>query len=334
MKKILVGDIGGTKCDLALYEEGGDVRAPLFKQKYSSSDYDTVETLLRQCLKDCGEKIDALSLGVAGPVANGTASVTNLPWFISTQTLATDFNVERVHLVNDLTAVCAGISHLVSDEYLTLQKGIDIPGEVRGVIAPGTGLGVGVIVECSKTILARGTEGGHADFAPVDDEQIALLLYLRKRFSKVTSEMVAAGPAIAVLYDFCLEYQNFAQSDWVVAKFQTCEDRSVVVGEAAVAQVPCPLCQHVMELFFHIVGGEAANLALRINALGGMYLGGGILPRFVDRLSFDGLVSAFRDKIDRAPFMNDVPIRLILRSDVALLGAAQYGLAPYVATTE
>lgn len=328
MKRILVGDIGGTKSDLALYEQGGDVRVPLFKKRYLSGNFASVENLLQQFLTDCGEEIGSISLGVAGPVADGIATVTNLPWSISRQKLQSEFNVDRVSVINDLTAVCAGIPLLLPEDLLTLQQGIENPHEMRGVIAPGTGLGVGVIFDCGDALIARGTEGGHADFAPVDDEQMALLAYLRKRYNKVTSERVAAGPALRVLYEFCRDRRELVESAWVKEKFLTASDVSAVIGESAVSEPYCPLCREVVELFFRIVGGEAANLALRINAIGGMYIGGGILPRFVDKLSFNGLLSAFRLKIDRAPFMNDVPVQLILRRDVALLGAARYGLEP------
>lgn len=328
IKKILVGDVGGTKSDMALYEEDGDVRSPLFKKIYLSGNFASVESLLHQFIADCGQEISAISLGVAGPVSDGYATVTNLPWHISSSKLQSDFGVDRVSVINDLTAVCAGIPLLLPEDLLTLQRGVEHPHEMRGVIAPGTGLGVGIIFDCGNALIARGTEGGHADFAPVDDEQMELLAYLRKRYTKVTSERVAAGPALHALYEFCRDQKELPESAWVKEKLISTSDISAAVGEAAISDPYCPLCRQVMELFFRIVGGEAANLALRINAIGGMYIGGGILPRFVDKLSFDGLVSAFRLKVDRAPFMNNVPVKLILRRDVALLGAACYGFEP------
>lgn len=329
MKKILVGDLGGTKGELALYEEGGDVRSPLLRKIYPTRDFATAEMLLHQFLKETGEKISAISLGVAGPVSADVAQVTNLPWNIAVENLKNQFQVGCVSLVNDLTAVCAGIPVLQGDDLVTIHTGAVSKDGMQGVIAPGTGLGVGMIFNAAGKLVARGTEGGHTDFAPVGDEQLALLHWLReKKGVDISSEMVCAGPAIADLYDFCCDYYPFEESTWVIEQFENSRDRSPIIGEAAVTDISCPLCRKAIELFFVIVGGEAANLALRINALGGIYLGGGILPRFFDKFSFDGLVAAFRSRADRAPFMTDVPIHLIIRRDVALIGAARYGLTP------
>lgn len=329
MTKILVGDLGGTKGELALYEEGGDVRSPLLKKVYPTRDFATAEMLLHRFLEDTREGVSAISLGVAGPVCDDLAQVTNLPWKISSETLKDEFQVSHVSLVNDLTAVCAGIPVLEDEDLLTLHEGAAPENDMLGVIAPGTGLGVGMIFNVGSGLVVRGTEGGHTDFAPVDDEQLALITWLRKQKNKeISSEMVCAGPAISDLYDFCAHYYSFEEAAWVTDQFENCSDRSPIIGEAAVADSPCPICQKAIELLFRIVGGEAANLALRINALGGIYFGGGILPRFVDKISFDGIVEAFQRRADRAPFMADIPLRLILRRDVALIGAARYGLTP------
>ncbi len=329
MKKILVGDLGGTKGELALYEERGDVRSPLFKKFYPTRDFATAEMLLHQFLEDTKENVSAISLGVAGPVSGDLAQVTNLPWTISKENIKKEFKVSHVSLVNDLTAVCAGIPVLEGEDLLTLNAGLENASDMLGVIAPGTGLGVGMIFQVGSGLVVRGTEGGHTDFAPVGDEQLALINWLReKKKTEVSSEMVCAGPGIVDLYDFCAQYYSFEEAEWVTKQFDNCNDLSPIIGAAAVASEPCQICRKAIELFFRIVGGEAANLALRINALGGIYLGGGILPRFINKISFDGLIEAFRSRADRAPFMADVPLRLILRRDVALIGAARYGLTP------
>lgn len=329
MKKILVGDLGGTKGELALYEEGGDVRSPLLKKTYPTREFATAESLLHQFLEECNESVSAVSLGVAGPVADDVAQVTNLPWNISAENLRKEFHVCHVSLVNDLSAVCAGIPVLKDEDISVLYPGSTVGDDMFGVVAPGTGLGVGMFFEIDSGLVVRGTEGGHTDFAPVGDDQLALMMWLReKKRAEVSSEMVCAGPAIADLYDFCVHYYPLKEASWVTDKFATNKDRSSVIGEAAIADQPCVLSKKALELFFEIVGGEAANLALRINALGGIYFGGGILPRFVGKIGFDSLVEAFQRRADRAPFMAAVPLRLILRRDVALVGAARYGLTP------
>ncbi len=329
MQKFLVGDLGGTKAELALYEEGGEARSPFFKKLYRAGEFSSAEKLLHQFLSDAGERVSAISLGVAGPVSDNRAEVTNLPWNITVDNLEKEFGVTRISLINDLTAVCAGIPVLKEEDILVLQEGSGQNDEMFGVIAPGTGLGVGMMFFVEDKLYLRGTEGGHTDFAPFGDEQLALLNWLQVQKRKaVSSEMVCAGPAIADIYDFCAEYHALSQSAWVLKKFESGNDRSAVIGEAAIAAQPCPLCKKAMDLFFRIVGGEAANLALAINAVSGIYLGGGILPRFVDHFSFEQLLEAFNSRAGRAPFMANVPLRLIMRRDVALLGAARYILSP------
>ncbi len=216
-------------------------------------------------------------------------------------------------------------------------------GEVRGVIAPGTGLGEGFCVDFGERIYVRGSEGGHADFAPVDEEQLALLAWMQKKMKTVSFESLIAGPGLVHLYDFCREYHNMRESAWIVEAMSKVEDRTPVIvngaiilpeamksspGSAVVAgengKNPCPLCRQVIDLFLSILGSEAGNLALKLYARGGIFLGGGILPRLVNQVKFDDFLKSFHAKGQMSGLMEEIPVNLILRKDAALIGAAHF----------
>lgn len=313
--------MGGTKSELALFT--GNTRGePLFKKRYLNRDFSGAEQIFQRFLGECPSRVDTGCIAIAGLVENDRASFTNLPWTITGIELATRLNMRQLLLVNDLTALSASLGHLTEAELYPVQKGTGCGGEVRGIIAPGTGLGEGMLIHHGGRTFARGTEGGHTNFAPTDEEQAALLAWMEKRKKPVCYETLIAGPGLANLYDFCREYHGMAQSPEVEAAMAGQPDRIPAIVAGGTADSPCPLCRKVIKLFLTILGSEAGNLALKLYARGGIYLGGGILPRLVHHFHFDGFLKAFRDKGVMAPMMREIPVHLILRSDAPLLGAA------------
>ncbi|MFT5701765.1 MAG: glucokinase [Desulforhopalus sp.] len=323
---LLIADIGGTKSDLALFN-AGDIRTPQVQRRFINAQYSGVEEILVQFMATVGDVPTVACFAIAGIVSKHQGRMTNLPWEFNCAHLKGRFGFTKVILINDLTAVASCLKHLnptnPSDIH-TILKGRPDGGAVTGVVAPGTGLGEGFVVQCSRETFVTGTEGGHSDFAPVDAEQVALLLWMQKEHKTVSFESLIAGPGLARLYDFCKVYHTMGESTDVMKEMAGKVDRTPAIVAGAIASQPCPLCLKVIELFLRILGSEAGNLALKIYAKGGMYLGGGILPRLMGHVSFDGFVERFLNKGAMSPMLAEIPVTLILNKNAALIGAAGY----------
>ena len=327
MTTFLAADIGGTKCELAVFALAGDDCRPLASRRYPSRDHDGIDEIIALFLRQSGLRPRFASLAVAGVIGKKTAVVTNLPWIIEAERVAAAFGFARVVLLNDMSAVCASVPLLGPEDWIELQPGDGEGGEMSAVIAPGTGLGEGLLVQSDSVFFPCGGEGGHSDFAPVNEEQQDLLQWMLRRGGPVSCEDLIAGPGIATLYDFLKESGREEESGAVAESLAVAVDRTPVIAAAALADRPCPLCRRTMELFLSILGSEAGNLALKTYARGGLYIGGGIVPRLVGQISFAGLLKGFRRKGKMEELMTAIPVRLITRKDAALLGAARYGRA-------
>ena len=330
MTTLFVADIGGTKSEVAIFplaESGGE---SLSQKRYRNADFSGFEEIIEHFLLGIEQVPQVACLAVAGVVVDGKAQLTNLPWEIDCSQLEKRFGFQRALLINDLTAVCSSIAMLEPADLLELQSGAGQGGSVCGVVAPGTGLGEGLLVEFGGQMFVRGSEGGHTDFAPVDEEQLALLSWMQRKNRPVSYEMLISGPGLANLYAFCKEYHHIPESAWIVEAMNRSKDRiPVIVGGATGAIIgidgkPCPLCRRVLNLFLSILGSEAGNLALKLYAKGGIYLGGGLLPRMIGQFKFDGFLKSFNAKGPMSFFMKDIPVFLILRKDAALVGAARF----------
>lgn len=324
---LLAADIGGTKSELAIFPLQGADHPALVQRRYSNGEYPAVEEIIAHFLADCGYHPQFACIAVAGVVEGGRAGMTNLPWVIDSRLLEQRFGFTQVLLMNDLTAMAGSIPLLGPDDLLELQAGKGCGTEIRAVVAPGTGLGEGLLLEIGGRLFARGSEGGHTDFAPVDEEQLALLAWMRQKGTPVSYEMLIAGPGLASLYDFCKAYHPIPESPQVALAMARAKDKIPVIVDGAVGIQTCPLCRRVIDLFLSILGSEAGNLALKLYARGGVYLGGGILPRLAGKVSFAGFLRAFNSKGLMANLMAGIPVSLILRADAALLGAAVIGRA-------
>jgi glucokinase len=334
MTTFLAADIGGTKCELAVFALTGDDCRPLASRRYPSRDHDGIDEIIALFLRQSGLRPRFASLAVAGVIGKKSAFVTNLPWIIEAERVAAAFGFARVVLLNDLTAVCASVPLLGPEDWIELQPGDGEGGEMIAVIAPGTGLGEGLLVQSDSVFFPCGGEGGHSDFAPVNEEQQDLLQWMLQRGGPVSCEDLIAGPGIATLYDFLKETGREEESGAVAEALAGAVDRTPVIGTAALADRPCPLCRRTMELFLSILGSEAGNLALKTYARGGLYIGGGIVPRLAGQISFAGLLAAFRRKGKMEELMTAIPVRLITRKSSALLGAARYGRAALAGACE
>jgi glucokinase len=314
---ILAGDVGGTKTTLALFDGGRLVR----EATVASRDFGSLEAVIVHFL-ETGPRppIAALAIGIAGPVVEGRGTTTNLPWHADERTLAAAVGIPRVRLLNDLEAAAHGMSSLADDELVTLQAGSPRRGTIA-VIAAGTGLGEALIVADGGRQSVIASEGGHADFAPRGELEDELLRFLRKEFGRVSYERVLSGPGLHNLYRFLRE-AGVAPESRAVAEALRDEDPGVVITEQALAGTD-RLCTEAMAMFVSIYGAEAGNLALKVLALGGVILGGGIAPRILPILRQGAFIAAFRDKGRLTSLMNTVPVRVALDPRAPLLGAAR-----------
>ena len=326
MKTLLAVDVGGTKAELALFDLHGQAFEPMQRAVVACAGHAGIEEIIAAFLQGTDTRPDVACLGVAGVIEAGVARITNRPWLISEDALAYEFSLTGVKLINDMTALCSALPALEGGDLLPLQEGRRQMDGTRAVIAPGTGLGEGYLIETETAFLPRGSEGGHTDFAPVTDEQLELLQWLRKRTQPVSTEMLCSGLGIPTLYDFLREHGSVPETETIGAQLMGAADRTPIILNAAIkAADPCPLCRRTMELFLSILGSEAGNLALKLYATGGLYIGGGIPPRLVGKISFDPFLQAFRRKARMEDLMAKIPVNLILKRDAVLCGAAGFG---------
>jgi glucokinase len=328
MTTLLAADIGGTKCELAVFDMADSGYLALAGRRYASRDFGGIGEIIALFLEETGYRPEFACLGVAGVTAKETATVTNLPWIINTRQLTQSFAFQRIALLNDMTAVCASIDLLKDEDLVVVQQGEEKAGEMIAVIAPGTGLGEGLLFQSERMFFPRGCEGGHADFAPVNEEQAALLAWMMaRRGGPVTYEDLIAGPGIPFLYDFLHQSGKIPETESLQRMLAEADDRTPLIVGGALGPASCPLCRRTVELFLAILGSEAGNLALKLYAKGGVYIGGGIMPRLAGQISFAGFMESFLRKGKMERLMATIPVRLITRKDAALLGVARYGKA-------
>jgi glucokinase len=322
----VVGDIGGTKTVLALAEVGGDQVRLADAKRYSSREHATLADIVRHYLDETGAALDVGCFAIAGPVVDGRSKTTNLPWLVDAAALAQALGLRQVHLLNDLEAVAWGVAALGPDDVATLQAGEHAGASgPRGnacVVAAGTGLGEAGLFWDGARHRPFATEGGHADFAPADALEFALLDHLQQRFGRVSWERVVSGMGIGNLYGFLAEWRKAAHAPAVARALAEQGDVAAAVAEAA--EQGCPVCAETMALFARLYGREAGNLALKLMALGGVYLGGGIAPKHLDLLRRGDFLAGFADKGRMRPLMQRMPVRVILNQQAPLLGAARF----------
>ena len=322
---LLVGDVGGTKTVLALYEDQGHDLVCIRDATYPSREHATFEEIVRQFLADGPQvSLSAGCFGVAGPVINGRCETTNLPWELEERELAHRIGAPRAKLLNDLEAAAYGMPFLKPEETCFLSSGENAhrQGNVA-IIAAGTGLGEAFLYWDGKYHHPVASEGGHADFAPRSDQEIELLRYLRKKYQgHVSYERVLSGPGFLNIYSFLRDTGFAPESAELKARLEA-DNPNVVISELGLAGAD-PLCAATLELFAGIYGSEAGNLALKCVAVGGLYVGGGIAPKILPALQTGTFMRNFVEKGRFSELLSNMPVRVALNPRAPLLGAAHY----------
>jgi glucokinase len=322
---ILAGDIGGTKTHLGLFRAVERELHPIRDHVYHTSTFASLEQACAAFLA-ADDRIGAACFGVPGPVIDGVSHATNLAWNMVQDSIRRALGGIPTHLMNDLEATAYGIPYLKESEVAILHRGEDRRGPANiAVIAAGTGLGEAALIATPSGYFAVASEGGHTDFAPRGEEQYRLLEFLEREFEHVSFERVLSGPGLHNIYRFVVSRGPGAEPEWLAARMRT-EDPSAVIGETAIAGRD-PHCSRALELFAAIYGAEAANLALKYLATGGVYLGGGIAPKILPFLQRGGLVEAFLDKGRLRSTLERIGVRVSLNPSAALIGAAWAAVA-------
>lgn len=323
---LLAGDIGGTKTVLALISEELGVRNPVRIAAFPSASYQSFEAVIADFLADIDiDLVTSASFGVAGPVLDGKVKVTNLPWTVDAEGISRSVDIKHVFLLNDLESIASSIPHLQPEDLATINVGDLEDGGAIAVIAPGTGLGEAFLTWNGGRYQAHPSEGGHASFAPTTAEQQDLLTYLRRRYGHVSYERVCSGSGIPNIYQFLRETGRYPEPSWLASKLAEANDPTPIIAEAAAGN-RAEICSATMKLFVEILANEASNMAMKVLATGGIYLGGGIPPRILPRLHDPLFMQIFTAKGRFAELLNSFPIHVIRNPEAALYGAAYYGL--------
>lgn len=312
---ILAGDLGGTKCNLGLFDGRGEKLARTAGKRYGTQEHTSFDDIVKDFLRETGAKVTAASFGIAGPVVNNKVRGTNMPWGVDGAAMAKLLGVGRVRLLNDLEAAAFGIAVLEPRDIETIHAGVDTPQANRAVIAAGTGLGEGILFWDGRQHLPIATEAGHADFAPNTSEQAELWRFLKTGNEFVTSEAILSGGGFQRVHEFLdgsVRHPGF--DDHKIDPAPEIARRGLS-GE-------CPVCVRTLDLWLEVYGAEAGNLALRCVARGGIYVTGGIAVKILPKLRNGKFVAAVQHKEKLSEFLAQIPIRIVLNEECPLLGAA------------
>jgi glucokinase len=318
---ILAGDIGGTNARLALF----DVQNGQFKLVaatiFPSRRYSGLDVIVTEFVRTAGVHPAQACFGVAGPVTNGRVETSNLPWTIESRRLAEELNLKNTTLINDLEATGWGIAALSAEDLVPLNSiSAKNPGN-QCIVAAGTGLGEGGLYWDGTRHHVFATEGGHCDFAPLNDLQVELFRYLHARYGHVSYERVLSGPGLVNVFEFLRDTGKGKVPEWLAEQMLKM-DPAAAVSDAAM-EGKCAMCAQALDIFVSVFGAEAGNLGLKLKATGGVFLAGGIAPKILSRLATPIFMQAFLGKGRMQHLMELMPIKVITNDKLALLGAAR-----------
>jgi glucokinase len=322
---ILAGDVGGTKVHLALYDFINGKLEYSRDQRFAAKNYSGLEEIVREFL--AAQQVTAACFGVPGPVRDGRLRLTNLPWTLDSRELSVSLGINHVFLINDLEANGYGVAELSADQIYTLSEGDPSQIGNRALIAAGTGLGEALLIWDGRSHTPFPSEGGHADYAPRNEDEIDLLRFLKQKYNgRISYERVISGMGLTGIYEFLREVRGMEEPPKLAERMAAVDDPNSVITEMALA-AKSEICEKALDMFVSAYGAEAGNMALKLLSVGGVYVGGGIAPKILEKLKDGTFMKAFTDKGRLSQLLVNMPVRIILESRAALLGAAAYAEA-------
>lgn len=308
----VVGDIGGTHIRFALCRGVHDIHRIWVRQ---TTDYRQLETPLREYLSQDGMPVVKTAvIGIANPVSGDHIAMTNAQWAFSAEATRRALGLEQLQLLNDFTALALALPHLPADELELIGQGAAVHGTPIGLLGPGTGLGVSGLIPASEgRWVALAGEGGHTSFSPCDDTETWLWEEARKVYGHVSMERFLSGAGLQFIHR-CLSRKAGMEPGML---------SPAEISTRALEQ-SCPLSLQTLDIFSAILGTAAANLALTLGARGGIFLGGGIVPKLGEYFARSPFHSRFRDKGRFGDYLAAIPVHVIRSAYPGLVGAAAH----------
>lgn len=321
---LLVGDVGGTNIRLALFEY--KKKGKLLKEnRFSTKNYSSLISVINEFLKNEDFKIKTACIGVAGPIRENRCKATNIPWIVDKEEIQKYLKIPKTYLLNDLEANAYSISCLEEKDFYVLNQGSFFSKGNRCIIAAGTGLGEAGIYFDDKKFRPFACEGGHTDFGPQNEIEIELLKFLKKKYGHVSYERILSGPGIYQLYEFLIQNKIESKNEALDKELRKHPEPQIIITNYGINKENI-VCEKVLEMFISIYGAESGNAALKFFALGGVYIGGGIALRILEKLKEKNFMNSFLNKGRFTSLMKDIPVKVILNDKAVLIGAKYYAM--------
>ena len=322
---ILAGEIGATRTRLAAFDADGNKLQLVVEKTYLSQEHGGLPEMITTFIKTEGIPVQSACFGVAGPVTAGRSKISNLPWTIDSRELANQLKLNSVGLINDLEAYAYGIDALESKDFITLSEGAEDAEGNRAVISARTGLGVAGMYWDGFRHHPFACEGGHADFSPRNKPEMELLDYLQGKHRRVSCERILSGPGIKNIYDFLRDTKKVEEPKELREQMNEAPDPPALISKLA-AEGKTPICDQTMSLFVSIYGAETGNCALYFMSTGGIFIGGSIAAKNVNRMKDPAFMKSFLDKGRMTSLLQQMPVKIVLNDDSGIIGAARYTL--------
>jgi glucokinase len=317
---LLAADIGGTKTLLGLFDPAASRPRPAATRSFPTLDYADLPAMIAVFLRERGvapASIDTACFGVAGPIIDDAADLTNVPWRVDARQVAAAFGLRRVTLLNDLQAMAYSVPVLQESEVRVLQTGEAQRGGNVALIAAGTGLGEALLHNIDGRFVPSPSEAGHADFSARTEREIALVRDLTARYGRADIEHVVSGRGLVNLH-------RVTHAEPCRAAVDLDDPDAPAAITTAAFEGRCPGCIEALDMFVEAYGAEAGNLALRTVSTGGVFVGGGIAPKILPALTTGAFMRAFLAKPPLEEMLQRMPVHVILHAEAGLLGAAVY----------
>src|ERR1700675_1391032 len=322
---ILAGDIGATRVVLAAFETESNRLHCVVEKSYMSQQFEGLSPILADFIKTEGIPVHSACLGVAGPVRGGRSKISNLPWVIDAREVAKQLRLDSVGLLNDLEAFAYGIDGLESKDFIALSEGAEEAEGNLAVISAKTGLGMAGLYWDGFRHHPFACEGGHADFAPRNELQTELLVYLQKKYGRISCERILSGPGIKNIYDFLRDAHKAEEPEWLRTAMSAAPDPPALISQMAL-EGKAAICDQSLSIFVSVFGAETGNCALNLMSPGGIFIGGSIAAKIVPKMKDPLFMESFRDKGRMETILKAIPVKIVANDDSGLIGAARYTL--------